>query len=49
MNINAWHLGATLYVPSTHRDLAEVFAGHRLAGARSVVICFEDEIGRAHV
>lgn len=44
MNIHAWHLGATLYVPSTHRDLADVFAGRRLAGARSVVICFEDAI-----
>lgn len=44
MTFDPWRLGATLYLPATHKDLAAVFRGERLAQARSIVVCFEDAI-----
>lgn len=44
VSIDAWHLGATLYIPATHRHLDQVLAGTRLPELRSVVMCFEDAI-----
>lgn len=44
MNIGPWNLGATLYIPSTHRDLRRILNGKKLSEARSLVICFEDAI-----
>lgn len=37
-------LGATLYMPATRPDLADVIAGAALPGVRSVVFCLEDAI-----
>ena len=37
-------LGATLYVPSTHPDLATILGGEKLTGLRSLVICTEDAV-----
>lgn len=42
--IEPWALGATLYVPATHKDLPSVFASYKLTEARSIVVCFEDAI-----
>jgi citrate lyase beta subunit len=37
-------LGASLYVPATHRDLAEIANGERLPDARSLIFCLEDAV-----
>ena len=37
-------LGATLYVPATHPDLAAVLAGQKVAEARSIAVCLEDAV-----
>ncbi len=42
-NIQYGHLGASLYVPATHKDLPEILdAG--CAGARSLIFCTEDAV-----
>ena len=47
--INAWSLGATMYVPAMHKDLSFILAGTKeissaLAQPRSLVICLEDAV-----
>ncbi|MFK3889761.1 HpcH/HpaI aldolase/citrate lyase family protein [Sphingomonas sp. NPDC079357] len=43
--VSALALGATLYVPCTRNDLAEVLLGpRRIAGLRSAVLCLEDAV-----
>lgn len=37
-------LGASLYVPATHRKLAEVLAGQEVPSLRSVIACTEDAV-----
>ena len=37
-------LGASLYVPSTHKDLLEIANGDKLQHLRSVIFCTEDAI-----
>jgi citrate lyase beta subunit len=37
-------LGASLYVPSTHKDLLEIANGDKLQQLRSVIFCTEDAI-----
>ena len=37
-------LGATLYVPATHPDLAAVLAGRKVTEARSIAVCLEDAV-----
>ena len=37
-------LGATLYVPSTHKDLLAIANGDKLAHLRSVIFCTEDAV-----
>ena len=37
-------LGATLYVPATHPDLAAILAGRKVKEARSIAVCFEDAV-----
>jgi citrate lyase beta subunit len=37
-------LGASLYVPATHRKLAEVLSGRELPELRSVIACTEDAV-----
>lgn len=44
MTLDPWRLGATLYLPATHKDLVAVFRGEKLTHARSIVVCFEDAI-----
>lgn len=45
MTVSALALGATLYVPATRTDMAEVLYGaRRPAGLRSAVLCLEDAV-----
>jgi len=37
-------LGASLYVPANHKDLASIANGDKLPGARSLIFCLEDAI-----
>jgi citrate lyase beta subunit len=37
-------LGASLYVPTTHKNLPEIVAGQRLGGVRSLIFCLEDAV-----
>ncbi|QOY94893.1 HpcH/HpaI aldolase/citrate lyase family protein [Massilia sp. UMI-21] len=37
-------LGASLYVPANHKDLAAIANGDKLAQARSLIFCLEDAI-----
>lgn len=37
-------LGASLYVPANHKDLAAIADGAKLPGARSLIFCLEDAI-----
>ena len=37
-------LGASLYVPANHKDLAEIANGDKLPSARSLIFCLEDAI-----
>ncbi|MEA2027741.1 MAG: HpcH/HpaI aldolase/citrate lyase family protein [Campylobacterota bacterium] len=38
------HLGATLYIPATHKNLDDVVIGNRYPNLKSLVICLEDSI-----
>lgn len=37
-------MGASLYVPANHKDLAQIANGDKLPGARSLIFCLEDAI-----
>lgn len=37
-------LGASLYVPATHKDLAQIAAGQRFSELRSLIFCTEDAV-----
>lgn len=43
-NINAWELGGTLFVPSTHKHLHSITQGEKFTSLRSLVIDTEDGI-----
>ncbi len=43
-HISPWSLGATLYLPATHKDLGAIFSSFKLNEVRSIVVCFEDAI-----
>ena len=45
----AMGLGATLYVPVIHPAIAEIVAGRRIPGLRSVVLCLEDALHVADI
>ena len=45
----AMRLGATLYVPVIHPAIAEIVAGRRIPGLRSVVLCLEDALHVADI
>lgn len=47
--MNAYELGATLYVPATHRSLFDIAVGNKYPFLRSVVFCTEDAIREAEV
>ena len=42
--LNLPALGASLYVPATHPDLAAIAAGNKLADVRSIIFCTEDAV-----
>lgn len=42
-------LGASLYIPATHPDLASVLAGNRFPHLRSVIVCLEDAVSDTDV
>jgi citrate lyase beta subunit len=42
--LSALRLGASLYVPATRSDLAEIASGRKLPGLRSVIFCTEDAV-----
>ena len=44
MDVQAWGLGATLYLPATRDDLATVLLGGRHPDLRSAVVCLEDAV-----
>ncbi|CAK9885524.1 MAG: hypothetical protein XXXJIFNMEKO3_01924 [Candidatus Erwinia impunctatus] len=39
-----WRLGATLYIPATHKDLAGILFHQKIPALRSLVVCLEDAI-----
>lgn len=39
-----WELGATLYMPATRKDIAEVVLEGKIPGLRSLVVCLEDAV-----
>ena len=41
---NPWELGATLYMPATRKDIAEVVLEGKIPGLRSLVVCPEDAV-----
>jgi len=43
-DINAYHLGATLYLPAIHKNLFAVAVEGKYAQAKSIIIDFEDAI-----
>ena len=47
--LDAYMLGASLYVPATHPKLASILAGTAYPQARSLIACTEDAIGEAEV
>ncbi len=49
MDVNAWALGATLYVPATRDDLGQALLGGLHSDLRSAVICLEDAVLAADV
>lgn len=42
--ISAYQLGATLYIPATRDDLADILSLRKYPDLRSVVICLEDSV-----
>jgi citrate lyase beta subunit len=42
--LNAYRLGASLYVPATHQDLLNIANGTRWPELRSVIFCTEDAV-----
>ena len=42
--LSPWRLGATLYMPATRTDIADVILKNKIPGLRSLVVCFEDAI-----
>jgi citrate lyase beta subunit len=42
--LNAHRLGASLYVPATHRDLLDIANGRKWPKLRSVIFCTEDAV-----
>lgn len=47
--ISPFMLGATLYMPATRDDLAEIIFEAKIPSLRSLVICLEDAISEKHI
>ena len=45
--LSPWHLGATLYMPATRKDIAGAILDGKIPGLRSLVICLEDAVSEA--
>lgn len=43
-NMKHLWLGASLYVPTTHKNLLEIIQGQRLSTVRSLIFCLEDAV-----
>lgn len=43
-NFDYLKLGASLYVPATHRDILAIANNHKFAHLRSVIFCLEDSV-----
>ncbi|MBD2810461.1 HpcH/HpaI aldolase/citrate lyase family protein [Xenorhabdus sp. Vera] len=50
MSIPSPHqLGATLYMPATRQNIAEIILQNKIAGLRSLVICLEDAVSEQDI
>ncbi|MBW5893963.1 HpcH/HpaI aldolase/citrate lyase family protein [Pectobacterium polaris] len=47
--LSPWNLGATLYMPATRTDIADVILNDKISGLRSLVICLEDAVAESDV
>lgn len=47
--VNITSLGASLYVPATHKDLQEIANGELLRDLRSVIFCTEDSVAESEL
>ena len=47
--LSPWNLGATLYMPATRNDIADVITLGKIPGLRSLVICLEDAVSEADI
>lgn len=47
--LSPWKLGATLYMPATRIDIADVILNHKIAGLRSLIICLEDSVSESDI
>lgn len=47
--LDAWSLGATIYMPVIHPLVSDVISGRRFSEVRSVVLCLEDALSDADV
>ncbi|SUC78327.1 Citrate lyase beta subunit [Providencia stuartii] len=47
--LSPWKLGATLYMPATRTDIADVILNHKIAGLRSLIICLEDSVSESDI
>lgn len=48
-DITPYHLGGSLYLPATHKDLLPVVCSGKIPGLKSVIIDFEDAIASAEL
>ncbi|AOM41391.1 HpcH/HpaI aldolase/citrate lyase family protein [Xenorhabdus hominickii] len=44
-----YQLGATLYMPATRQDIAEIVLHNKISGLRSLVICLEDAVNEQDI
>ncbi|WP_340616888.1 HpcH/HpaI aldolase/citrate lyase family protein [Xenorhabdus entomophaga] len=44
-----YQLGATLYMPATRQDIAEIVLQNKIIGLRSLVICLEDAVSEQDI
>ncbi len=47
--LSPWNLGASLYMPATRTDIADVIINNKISGLRSLIICLEDAVSEADI
>ena len=47
--ISPMALGASLYLPATHKDIDAIACGGKISGLRSVILCFEDALSAQEI